>query len=128
MNLIERVKHLANLFVGGDACGHEGKPQFVFDKAHGVEQTFHSCGVAVDKEQAEKLGELMVDCACALIVAFECESHHFGEFLWEGVAYYGNHSDGSEGDKGESDAVVAGDNAEVGVFVFDDVVHLADIA
>ena len=60
-SVVEVAKELAYALVGGDAGGYERESQLVLDESHGVQQALYSGGIAVDKQQAEQLGEAVVD-------------------------------------------------------------------
>lgn len=62
------------------------------DKSHGVEHGFDTCRVAIDKEELEELGELVVNGERIVVVAFQGEAHHAAELFGERVADDGDDS------------------------------------
>ena len=65
---------------------------------------------------------------CIGIVPLQCQTYHTAELTWERVSDDRDNADGPQGNQREGDAVIARNNVEIGRFVFDDVVHLRDVA
>lgn len=65
---------------------------------------------------------------CIGIVPLQCQTYHTAELTWERVSDDRDNADGPQGNQREGDAVIARNNVEIGLFVFDDVVHLRDVA
>ena len=49
--------------MSGEACRYKRQTQFIVNKAHVVEQALHAGGVAVNKQQVEKVGKPVMDSA-----------------------------------------------------------------
>ncbi len=53
---------------------------------------------------------------------------HTAEFTWEGVSDDRDNAYGTQGNQREGDTVISRNNVKIGRFVFDDVIHLRDVA
>lgn len=71
---------------GGNPGGNQRKAQHVLNESHFVEHRFHACGITIDKEQGEKVGETMVYLPGRVVFTPHLQANHLREFLWQGIA------------------------------------------
>src|SRR5277367_1014964 len=121
-------EYAADFFQVFDFGRHEREAPDRLEQAHFGHSGFGGAGIGFDEIHFHEREIFFLQVAGAGEVAVQAGVNQRGHFFWNFVGYYGNYAVSAEGNYGESDGVVTGEDGEACGGLAGDCGDLADVA